>query len=232
MNLLKQLYSIHSPSHGEAKMSAFVKAWLTKRRIPFDTDRKGQVFKLIPGRPIVSCHMDQVQSGPPGGFVIKTNAEGKTEIHGAKDGLGADDKNGIWICLNLLARWDTSFIFSTGEESLSKDVDDVLAAHEDVLRRIPYCLVFDRRGSGDIIATENGYCTDKFAERVAKEGAKEKFRYHLEAGIFSDADAISEHCECVNLSVGYYRAHSKEEYTVFEELQSALAFGDHLLNTL
>lgn len=230
MNLLKQLYSIHSPSHGEAKISAFVKAWLTRRGIPFDTDRKGQIFKLIPGRPILSCHMDQVQMGPPGGFVIKTNSTGKTEIHGVKDGLGADDKNGIWICLNLLTKWDASFIFSTGEESISKDVEDVLTANEDILKRIPYCLVFDRKGSGDIIATENGYCTKDFAARVAEEGGK--FGYRLQTGVFSDADAISEYCECVNLSVGYYRAHSKEEYTIFEELQTALAFGDHLLNTL
>lgn len=229
MKLLEQLYSIHSPSHKEHTMSAFIKAWLIRKKIPFDTDAKGQIFKLIPGRPILSAHMDQVQNGPPGPLIFKQTSIG-TEIHGSKNGLGADDKNGIWIVLNLLARWDTSFILSTGEESISKDVEHVLLANEDVLRRIPYCLVFDRKGKGDIIGWENGYCAQEFQKRVSQEG--ERFGYRPEMGVYSDADAISEYCECVNLSVGYYRAHSKEEYTIFEELQNALAFGDHLLNTL
>lgn len=229
MKLLERLYQIHSPSHGEKKMSEFVQGLLKRQRIDFETDERGQIFKIIPGRPILSCHMDQVQKGPPG-KIIKEGDRRITIIRGEKDGLGADDKNGIWICLRLLSEWDTSFIFSTGEESISKNVEHVLRANQSVLGRIPYALVFDRRGHGDIIGSENGYCTLEFEEHVAREG--KTFGYRPSPGVFSDADSLCEHMECVNLSVGYHDAHSTTEYTVYQELVNALNFAHHLLNSL
>lgn len=229
MKLLEQLYRIHSPSHGEGKMSEYVRKVLEHNGIDFETDERGQLFKLIPGRPILSCHMDQVQKGPPGRILVEKGKE-LTIIRGEKDGLGADDKNGIWICLNLLSRWHCGFIFSTAEESISKDVEHVLRANEALLRRIPYALVFDRRGKGDIIGSENGYCTKGFEERVAREG--EAFGYRPTSGVFSDADSLCRHMECVNLSVGYHDAHSTREHTVYQELVNALKFGNHLLDCL
>lgn len=229
MKLLERLYLTHSPSHGEKKISELVQNFLRRRKIDFETDERGQVFKIIPGRPIISCHMDQVQKGPPGKIVVEKGKE-LTVIRGEKDGLGADDKNGIWICLNLLTRWDCSFIFSTAEEAIAHEVEYVLKANESVLSRIPYALVFDRRGKGDIIGFDNDYCTLEFQERVALAG--KAFGYHPTTGVFSDADSLSNYMECVNLSVGYHDAHSTKEYTIYQELVNALRFGDHLLNSL
>lgn len=229
MKLLERLYLTHSPSHEEKKISELVQTFLRHRRIDFETDERGQVFKIIPGRPIISCHMDQVQKGPPGRIIVEKGKQ-LTVIRGEKDGLGADDKNGIWICLNLLTRWDCSFIFSTAEEVIAHEVDHVLKANESVLSRIPYALVFDRRGKGDIIGVDNDYCTLEFQERVASAG--KAFGYHPTTGVFSDADSLSNHMECVNLSVGYHDAHSTKEYTIYQELVNALMFGDHLLNYL
>lgn len=225
MNLLKELYKIHSPSRQEGEMATFVKNWLTKKKIPFESDRFNQVFKLIPGRPIVSCHMDQVQKGSPGMIIFDG-----IRFFGTKDGLGADDKNGIWVCLNLLARWDVGFIFSTGEESFSQNVAHVLEANENLLRRIPYCLVFDRRGSGDIIGEANGYCTPTFQKKIAERG--KAFGYAPTSGVYSDADTICQYCECVNLSVGYHKPHSTEEYTIWRELLNALRFAEDLLENI
>lgn len=225
MKLLTELYKIHSPSGKEGRMSEYVQNFLKRRRIDFETDGHGQVFKLIPGRPILSCHMDQVQEGPPG----EIKSDGR-RFWGTRNGLGADDKNGIWVCLNLLTKWDCGFIFSVCEESMQAKVEHVLTAFESVLSHIPYALVFDRRDGGDIIGVENGYCTRNFQNRVAREG--EAFGYKPTMGVYSDADSISEHMECVNLSVGYHEAHTAREYTVVKELVNALNFGDHLLDTL
>lgn len=225
MKLLTDLYSIHSASGQEKTMSAYVQTFLKHHGIPFETDRYGQVFNLIPGRPIISCHMDQVQLKPCG----KIKSDGK-KLWGSQDGLGADDKNGIWVCLNLLLKWDCSFIFSVCEESMEAKVESVLKPNESVLWRIPYALVFDRRGAGDIIGVENGYCTPAFQIRVAREGRA--FGYKPTMGVYSDADSLCQFTETVNLSVGYHEAHTAREYTVIEELVNALAFGEHLLNSL
>ena len=218
MKLLTDLYLIYSPSHGEKKISKFIQKELTRMKITdFTVDKKHQISRFVPNTPLLVAHMDQ-QSHKP---LTKVLLSG-TKIWG--DGnLGADDKNGIWIILNILKKHpNMSFIFSSCEEA-GCAVDEVLEINKEELKRVKYGLVFDRMNGKDIIGELNYYCTEDFETDIVSLG--EDFGYRSIMGLFSDCDMMSEYMSCVNLSCGYYKSHSTKEYTSIIELKNALEFG-------
>ena len=113
MELLKQLYEIHSPSGNEKKMRKFLKDWV-KNNVPtasFTVDAMGNLY-VCKGKsetyPCIVSHIDQVQKTHSKDFQA---VETKDIIFGFSignirmEGLGADDKNGIWIALKCLQKY-------------------------------------------------------------------------------------------------------------------------------
>ena len=112
--LLKQLYSIHSKSGKEAKMIKFIINYV-KRTIPdcsIIKDFKGNLYitrGISETYPVIVAHLDQVQDNHSIDFRA-IEAEGLifgySKKHRRTEGLGADDKNGIWIALKCLKKYD------------------------------------------------------------------------------------------------------------------------------
>lgn len=227
MDELKRLYKIFSPSGREGNLSAHVQGRLSALGIPYTVDKHHQIYRITPGRPLICAHMDQVQRAG-----CNTVLDHDGALYGMTDhqqvGLGADDKNGVWLILQLLKEFpDLSFILTTQEESGGK-LSNLLPDLD--LGSIPYGLIFDRNGSGDIIGTGNDYCAEDLEGDIAAIG--KRYGYKPAEGIFSDCDALSEFVPCVNLSCGYYRAHTDGEYTIFADLQKALALARDLIENL
>ncbi len=222
LNLLKTLYWIHSPSGHEYGMQGFIRQQLQQKGIKFYIDEYNQTFNFDnSGRPLVVAHADQVTFDPCSKIFESNN------IVKGDSNLGADDKNGVWIVLNLLDKYpDLNFCFSNKEET-EGDIESVLYYEQDSLSKIPYCLVFDRRGGSDIIGNWNGYCSEEFEDEICEVGLDFGFRTGF--GTFSDCDEISEYLNCVNISCGYYKAHTKQEYTVKWELLNSLEFGKEII---
>lgn len=223
-SLLDNLYKIGSPSRSEDKISKYVQKKLIALQIPFEVDEFHQIYRIIPDTPLLSAHLDQVQKKAPTDLIRIRGCIYGWRKH-QQVGLGADDKNGVWIMLNLieLFRDKVSFIFSTQEEAGGKIDKIALSSH-------PYALVFDRKGSSDIIGSNNDYCSDDLEEEILKISGR--FKYKAASGLFSDADDISDSIPCVNISVGYYNPHTESEYTNERELLNALNFSVALLNEL
>ena len=223
---LVEMYMIFSPSEYEQELSLYVQDKLTKAGVEFKL-HGDQVYSLKEGKPLLSAHMDQVSIKP----LTKVKVQ-KGKIKG--DGnLGADDKNGVWILLQMIRKFpeEVSFIFSTGEETIvQNDIKDLLRDEKELIKTVPYGLVFDRRGKGDIIGEVNNYCVKEFEDDIAIVG--EQFGYKPAVGVFSDADEISKYISCVNISCGYYRAHTENEYTVIKELKNALKFGFAIIKNI
>lgn len=109
--LLKELYGIHSQSGKEGRLSRFICGWIRTNvhGARIERDRSTGNIYITKGRsetyPCMVAHLDQVQDYHPSDFrAVETD-----EIifgYSAKDrrycGLGADDKNGIWLCLQSL----------------------------------------------------------------------------------------------------------------------------------
>ena len=145
--------------------------------------------------------------------------------------LGADDKNGIFAILELLKLgYRFNFIFTTGEEVGCIGINELLRYEEFTtkLESKPYAIIIDRRNGRDIIGFDNEYCIgldyriEEFSETLG-------IKYTCAMGLYSDADEISNHLECVNLSCGYYKAHTSEEFTNLSELKTTILLTARML---
>lgn len=109
MEKLMALYGISSPSGREGKMAKFIIEELKKMEIPFRQDRYGNIYAVKGNResyPCVVAHMDEVHRRKTGSYAAHLVADSMIVGYDHKrkrmTGIGADDKNGIWICLKCL----------------------------------------------------------------------------------------------------------------------------------
>ena len=239
MELLKQLYKIHSPSGSEKKLRKFIKDWI-RRNVPdahYEVDNIGNLY-VVKGEsdtyPCIVAHMDQVQKEHSHDFQV---VETKDILFGFSlknvelQGLGADDKNGIWIALKCLKKYPMmKCAFFVGEE-----IGCIGSSKCDMtfFTDCRYVLQCDRRGSSDLIPNVGGWtelCSKDFLEAIGYEA----FGFKTTTGMMTDVEALKNRglaVSCLNVSVAYYRPHSDEEYTVKSELRNTLAFVEHIIET-
>ena len=230
MELLKQLYSIHSPSGGEKKMRKFIKSWI-RRNVPDAvlTADHGNIYVMrgiAQTYPCVVAHIDQVQKKHSKDFRCYMS-DGKVYGFSVDDmemqGLGADDKNGIWVALKCLQKYPVmKCAFFHGEEVGCVGSQDAQMNFFDDCRWVVQC---DRRNGSDLI-TEASFvdlCSKEFVEALQPE----RFGYKETSGMMTDVMTLKENglkVSCVNMSCGYYRPHTDGEYTKIEELKNCLSF--------
>lgn len=235
--LLFQLYCIHSKSGNEKKMRKFL------RKQAFDcgatsveTDKKGNLL-IIKGEsetyPCLAAHMDQVQNKHSKDFrVIEIGEDviGWSPKCHEQQGLGADDKNGIFICLELLRKFDVMKVaFFVGEETGcvgSSEVD--LSFFKDCR----FIIQPDRMGRNDLITSMfvGSVCSKDFINAIGYAD----YGYSFERGSITDVGELVERgvgISCLNLSCGYYDAHTDHEMTVLSHLENCLNFVEHIVAT-
>lgn len=233
--LLSTLYKTYAPSGSETRMRNIITTYLESMYQPYSISSEGVVYRLEPGKPLVCAHMDQIGISPCVRVEFETDGEPIVRGFDATDeqtNLGADDKNGIFVALKLVRSFgkDINFIFSVEEEIGGVCREFLQGFSEERTNSIPYGLIFDRRGGGDVIGTRNAYCEGDFEDAVLD--IAKNFGYRRSTGTFSDCDHISEFIPCVNLSCGYYNAHTAGEYTVLPELENAVNLGHALIKGL
>ena len=236
MNLLKQLYSIHSKSGMENKMRRFIIKYV-KRENPNVTivkDTTGNIY-ITKGDaetyPVIVAHLDQVQENHSKDFtVMEVNGVlfGYSSKNRRFEGLGADDKNGIWIALKSLEKYDTiKLAFFVGEEigCIGSNQADM-----DFFKDARFVIQPDRRGNNDLITSICGLelCSKEFISAVNAE----KFGYREEDGLMTDIETLKINgleISAVDLSCAYYRPHTDTEFTVIKDLENCLAFVQHII---
>ena len=206
--LLIDIFKIPAPSGFEDMMSFFVKNKLKEMNIDFQEDETGNIYNISHnGSPLLSAHLDTVQDDVD--VKLTDFIRLKQGIISGYGVIGGDDKCGIFLILEALKYNNKiNFVFFVQEES--GGVGSSFFIRKNTLSNIPYCLVLDRRGNGDIICTSNNYGTKDFETFLIEIG--KEFSYKKSAGTFSDADNLNSLISCANISVGYYNAHTKNEY--------------------
>lgn len=236
--LLFQLYSIHSPSGREKKMRRFIKKYIARNCGACNVvqDAIGNLL-ITKGEsdtyPCLAAHMDQVQDAHSKDFsVIEIGGDvlGWSPKSHAQQGLGADDKNGVFICLELLRQFDVMKVaFFVGEEVGCKGSS---AVDLEFFKDCRFIVEPDRRGGHDLITSM--FCGDVCSEDFIKAIGYEKFGYKFDEGSITDVGELVERgvgISCLNLSCGYYHAHSDNEITILSELENCLHFVAHIVNT-
>lgn len=235
-DLLKALYCVFSPSNGEKKMRRFIKRHI-KNNIPeavVTQDVHGNLFVTkgeAESYPCLCAHMDQVQDLHPTDFVC---IEDQGVIFGYSPklhkqcGLGADDKNGIFIALQCLERYDVlKCAFFVGEEigCVGSHAADI-----EFFADCRFCAQIDRRGNSDMVTSISfgNICSEEFVTAADCE----TYGYAVSTGLMTDVEALRDNgvtASCINMSCGYYEPHTDRESTVIEDVKKCHAFVCHLI---
>ena len=240
MQLLRQLYAIHSPTGYEWPMILFVRDYvfehIPETEVRFD--KLGNLYitkgKAGVGYPTLACHLDQVQKLHSEDFEVKEEdgiLYGWSEQNQRREGLGADDKNGIWICLRCLEECPRLKVFmAVGEEK-----GCIGSHHADMsfFTDSLYVLEPDCKGGLEVHTNlkEIPCASEEFIEALQLEANG----YILTDGKGSDIFALTLNgigVSCANIPAGYHNPHKDDEYTVINELEHCLTFVIKAVNTL
>lgn len=235
MELLKELYGISARTHQEKDMISFVSQRLTYLGVTFTTDNAGNIY-ATKGKadtyPCIAAHLDEVHEAREEGyevlvirdeFIIGFNS-GKREFNG----IGADDKNGIWVCLKCLEKFDNlKCVFFVGEEQGCIGSRQADMKFFDDCRFVLQC---DRKGNSDFISNiyGNSLCSSQFI----KDASLGEHGYKEERGMQTDVQALRERgleISCANISCGYYYPHTPHEMTNIEDLKKCLTLVVHIV---
>lgn len=168
---------------------------------------------------LLVAHMDTVHEKMSLPETIVYDPTEKGGIVWSPQGIGGDDRCGIYIILSLLAKSDKkpSVLFTTDEEigclGASKAKNDI---PKDIYSNFKFIIQLDRRGEKDCVFY--GCNNTEFKNYI------ESFGFVTATGSRSD---ISELCPKwdiagVNLSVGYVKEHTKEEAVYVRNLLSTI----------
>lgn len=161
---------------------------------------------------VLVAHLDTVFRSPPRDFYY----DEKKEVLWSPQGLGADDRAGVYAILKLLGLGlRPHIIFCCEEETGGKGAEEVSKVR-DRLGEVKYIIELDRRGKDDCVFynCEN----EDFIDYIENFGFKEA------DGTFSDISLI---CPAwgiagVNLSIGYRNEHSYTEYLCINEMEDTI----------
>jgi hypothetical protein len=200
INLTKFTY-IHGNEH------------LLEKYLPvgFEKDEFNNYFyKVGDSDTMFTCHLDTATSKFERVNHIFENNFIKTD---GSTILGADDKAGMTIMLYMISKEVPGlYYFFLGEE-----VGCIGSGYAATLDFTKYkkCISFDRRGYGSVITHQlsGRCCSDLFANKLSEELTSLGLQYDPDpTGIVTDsAMFIDQIPECTNLSVGYFKEHTRKE---------------------
>jgi putative aminopeptidase FrvX len=167
---------------------------------------------------LLVAHMDTVHKALP--LSIK-EVDGKIS---SPTGIGGDDRCGIFIIMNIVKDLHCSVLLCEDEEiggvGARKFTQSKFINNLDV----NYMIEFDRANAKDAVFY---YCDNKQFEDFVTNITGFKFA----CGSFSDISTLAPAAKiaAVNLSCGYYKAHSTDEYVVYDEMMNTIRVAEDLI---
>lgn len=166
-----------------------------------------------------------------------------TEVHGrlsSPQGIGGDDRCGVFMIMNIVKELHCSVLLCEEEEkggigaqkftnatytvpaSDGKENKEKYVDHLDV----NYMIEFDRRGHKNVVFYS---CDNKDFTKFITETTG----FKQENGSFSDISLVAPAAKiaAVNMSCGYYQAHTPSEHVVYAEMMETIETAKKLINT-
>lgn len=160
------------------------------------------------------AHIDTVWNRPPQNFFF----DNEQSVLWSPQGLGADDRAGVYAIINLVKRGYRPHIIFTDSEEIGG-----LGA-EDLIRKFNKCpfekcnalIELDRQGKDEVVFYS---CDNKKFEKLINS-----YGFVTKQGSFSDISLIAPiwGIAACNLSVGYYLEHSLGEHLNINELNNII----------
>jgi hypothetical protein len=185
--------------------------------------------------PCVAAHIDTVHYPQPVMVVEQDGILFGLDEGGQRAGIGADDKAGVFICLELLERFDDIAVILFGAEEIC--CQGAFNAPAEWFDDVGYVIEFDCPGNGLVSYTSSGtrlFANDGEFIHAAMPVLQRHGLTRWQRHPFTDVMALRQRFDfsCLNLSCGYYNWHQRDEYLVPNEVKAALASGEDLLRAL
>lgn len=205
----KEMENIYRMSQEE------LKSWVTSElQMKYKTVIVGDGFVFAQGTfPVMLvAHMDTVHKELVKEIIYSSNGN----IISSPQGIGGDDRNGVIMILEVIKRYDCSVLFCEDEEVGC--VGSGKFAETDLAKQLEfnYIIEFDRANSCD--AVFYNCANDDFEEFITKDF------YETQYGSFTDICEIAPviGCAAVNLSCGYYKPHTTNEFVNIKEMERSI----------
>lgn len=169
---------------------------------------------------LLVAHMDTVHSESP---TICKSSDGNIMM--APQGIGGDDRCGVWIVLQVLKKYDCHVLFTQDEEI--GGLGALAFTKSGIMPAVNFIVEPDRKGDTDAVYYDCG--NDDFMDFVKlKTGYKESW------GSFSDISYIAPYLDraAVNLSSGYHEPHTNAEYVVMDQVNDTIQAIENMLEDL
>lgn len=238
MQLLLELYRTHSASGHERAMVELIRRWVRDNVPAARVAEDHRNLYITKGRsatyPCLVAHTDQVQPPYPPGYAVVHSGNlvyAFDRATGLRCGLGADDKNGVWIALDCLARYPVlKCAFFWGEEIGCLGSRQAILPFFDDCRWVVQC---DRRGNADFITDigGRGLCSQRFIDDCDLT----QHHYATCRGLSTDVGELKAsglRVSCANISCGYHDPHTDHEYTLLPGLHKCQRLVAHAIERL
>ena len=214
---MKQFVDICKMTQSQVK--SYMEEYLTSKSYKVENEdgflyAKGDVPVLL------VAHMDTVHRSLPS--VIR-KIDGKIS---SLQGIGGDDRCGIFIIMNIVKNMHCSVVLCEDEEIGGVGARKFTRSPFISELGVNYIIEFDRAHANDAVfySCDNKDFTDFVTDITG---------FKVAQGSFSDISVIAPAAKiaAVNLSCGYYNAHTTDEYVVYDEMMDTIAAAKELIQT-
>ena len=161
---------------------------------------------------LLVAHLDTVHKDLPEIYYDR-----KKDVIWSPQGIGGDDRCGVYAILKIIEKLKPYVLFTTDEEigglgatAFTKQIDMTLTYP------INFIIEIDRRGFNEAVFYDCG--NTQFQNFILKYGFTEDLGSFSDISILSPAFDIAS----VNLSAGYYNEHTNHEYIVLADLRHTI----------
>lgn len=253
LQLLKEVLSVPTHTYQEDLMVQFIVDWLKSNNIEHYVDEHLNVYAIkqtggLPEDfvfPCVIAHTDTVHELDTINVreEMLPNTEGELKLSlkayndsGNPTGIGGDDKCGVFACFELLKELpNLKAAFFVSEET---GCHGSKMADPSFFTNVGYAIQFD--APENWMVTETCYGAKLFdreseffekCDKVITEGmSNRKYMIHP----YTDVYALKTKFDfsCINISIGYYDYHTKNEYVVVEDTFNGIDVGKQMIELL
>ena len=227
--LLFNILAIESESYNCRAMAQFITDHSLACGYEVAEDMHGNLY-VTKGKadtyPCIASHMDTVHAIHGDGIYIieiGDNVTGMNPRTMEQTGIGGDDKCGIYAALHCLASLPAcKAAFFVDEET---GCEGSAACDLDFFSNCRFILQADRRGSTDFVDDINGPLASKDFAKAIKPLLK-RHGFKPCAGAMTDVQELRNRnvgVSVANMSAGYHRPHSPDEYISLTQLANTCA---------
>lgn len=168
---------------------------------------------------LLVAHLDTVHRARP--EVICYSTDGTVMM--SPDGIGGDDRAGVYMILRLIQEVRCHVLFCEDEETGGRGA--LAFTKSGIVPAVNYIIELDRMGNND--AVYYGCRNPQFGEHV------HSFGFEMAYGSYSDISVLAPKfgVAAVNLSTGYYNPHHINEFVRLDQVEELISRVKSLVQT-